>query len=211
MFCQNPLQGDRVRLTAFDATDVPILAQWYQQFEFLQLLDARPAYPQSEELIRQWLDERQQAKDGFIFAVRPTLAPPAEQPAPLASDTLLGYVELEGILWNQGVSWVSLAIGREYQRQGYGYAALQLALAFAFQELNLHRLQLTVFSYNQPAIALYEKLGFKREGVYREFVQRQGDRHDMYLYGLLGHEWQAQRSTGESTGVTGISKRRNGC
>lgn len=195
MFCQNPLQGDRVRLTAFGAADVPILAQWYQQFEFLQLLDARPAYPQSEELIRQWLEERQQAKDGFIFAVRPSLTPSAstaEPPVPLTSDTLLGYVELEGILWSQGVSWVSLAIAKEYQSQGYGYAALQMVLAFAFQELNLHRLQLTVFSYNQPAIALYEKLGFKREGVYREFVQRQGDRHDMYLYGLLCHEWQTQ-------------------
>jgi RimJ/RimL family protein N-acetyltransferase len=195
MFCQNPLQGDRVRLTAFDAADVPTLAQWCQQFEFLQLLDARPAYPQSEELIRQWLEERQQVKDGFIFAVRPSLTPAestTEPPVLPASDTLLGYVELEGILWNQGVSWVSLAIGKEHQSQGYGYAALQLALAFAFQELNLHRLQLTVFSYNQPAIALYEKLGFKREGVYREFVQRNGDRHDMYLYGLLCREWQTQ-------------------
>lgn len=191
MFCQNPLQGDRVRLTAFGAADVPILAQWYQHFDFLQLLDARPAYPQSESLISQWLEERQQAKDGFMFAVRPTLISP-DQLAPLASDTLLGYVELEGILWNQGVSWVSLAIAQEHQSQGYGYAAMQLVLAFAFQELNLYRLQLTVFSYNHAAIALYEKLGFQREGVYREFVQRNGDRHDMYLYGLLKPEWQTQ-------------------
>jgi len=67
---------------------------------------------------------------------------------------------------------------------------MQLALQFAFNELNLHRLQLTVFSYNDRAIALYEKLGFQREGVYREFLQRDGERHDMYLYGLLLREWQ---------------------
>jgi RimJ/RimL family protein N-acetyltransferase len=47
-----------------------------------------------------------------------------------------------------------------------------------------------VFSYNDRAIALYEKLGFQREGVYREFLQRDGERHDMYLYGLLHREWQ---------------------
>ena len=63
-------------------------------------------------------------------------------------------------------------------------------MRFAFDELNLHRVQLTVFSYNERAIALYEKLGFQREGVYREHLQRDGRRYDMYLYGLLRHEWE---------------------
>jgi RimJ/RimL family protein N-acetyltransferase len=46
-----------------------------------------------------------------------------------------------------------------------------------------------VFSYNESAIALYEALGFTREGVYREHLERDGRRHDMYLYGLLRSEW----------------------
>ena len=52
-------------------------------------------------------------------------------------------------------------------------------------------MQLTVFAYNERAIALYEKLGFVREGVYREFLARDGVRYDMYLYGLLRREWEA--------------------
>ncbi|MCZ7546462.1 MAG: GNAT family N-acetyltransferase [Anaerolineae bacterium] len=82
--------------------------------------------------------------------------------------------------------------------QGYGRAAIALALAFAFDELNLHRVQLTVFSYNTRAIALYEGLGFRREGVYREFLHRDGARHDMLLYGLLAREWRAQRERAAS-------------
>ena len=74
--------------------------------------------------------------------------------------------------------------------QGYGYEAAQLALAFAFHELNLHRVQVTVFSYNERSIALFEKLGFQREGVFRERLQRDGQRHDMLLYGLLRPEWE---------------------
>ena len=62
----------------------------------------------------------------------------------------------------------------------------------AFGELNLHRVQLTVFAYNERAIALYEKLGFVREGVYREFMACDGVRYDMYLYGLLRREWEAR-------------------
>ena len=45
-------------------------------------------------------------------------------------------------------------------------------------------------SYNERAIALYEKLGFQREGVHREHLQRDGRRYDMYLYGLLRSEWE---------------------
>ena len=76
--------------------------------------------------------------------------------------------------------------------KGYGNEATRLALGFAFNELNLHRVQLTVFDYNSRAIHLYEKLGFQQEGIYREFLQRDGRRFDMYLYGLLGHEWEAR-------------------
>jgi RimJ/RimL family protein N-acetyltransferase len=54
----------------------------------------------------------------------------------------------------------------------------------------MHRLNLTVFSYNTRAIRLYERLGFVKEGVQREFLQRDGQRHDMIFYGLLASEWQ---------------------
>lgn len=57
-------------------------------------------------------------------------------------------------------------------------------------ELNLHRVCLTVFSYNQAARTLYERLGFQHEGLYREQTMRDGQRHDMLLYGLLRREWQ---------------------
>jgi RimJ/RimL family protein N-acetyltransferase len=55
-----------------------------------------------------------------------------------------------------------------------------------------------VFSYNKRAIALYEKLGFQREGVYREFLQRDGKRFDMYLYGILRREWDARQQQSKS-------------
>ena len=67
---------------------------------------------------------------------------------------------------------------------------MRLLLDYAFGELNLHRFQLTVFAYNERASALYEKLGFVREGVFREFLLRDGTRYDMYLYGLLRREWE---------------------
>ena len=72
---------------------------------------------------------------------------------------------------------------------------MDLILRFAFNELNLHRVQLTVFEYNDRAVAVYERLGFQREGVYREALYRDGVRYDMYLYGLLRREWEAQQTS----------------
>lgn len=157
------------------------MARWYEDALFLRLYNADPAHPKAKDELGRWLEEQQKAKDNFSFAVRP-----------LDSDDLIGYIELDEIIWPHGVCGMSFAIGdRADWGKGYGYEAVQLALAFAFDELNLHRVQVTVFSYNERSIALLEKLGFQREGVYREFLQRDSRRYDMYLYGLLRHEWGA--------------------
>ena len=174
------LRGSRVRLTALTQSDLPTVIQWHQNPEFLRLFDALPAYPKTETAVAQWIDDTNKVTDAFLFAIRP-----------LDSDELIGYLELDGILWTHRVSGVSIAIGEAKQwGKGYGYEVMQLVLRFAFDELNLHRVQLTVFCYNERAIALYEKLGFQREGVHREHLQRDGKRYDMYLYGLLRSEWE---------------------
>lgn len=170
-----------IRLAALTHDDLPTIARWYDDATFARLFDARPARPRSVADLTQWLDEQRAATNGVTLAIRLH-----------TDDTLIGYVEIDGILWAQRVGGLAIAIGKPEQRgRGYGRAAMRLALRYAFGELNLHRLQLTVFSYNSAAIALYEQLGFTREGVYREFLERDGQRHDMYLYGLLRREWHS--------------------
>ena len=177
----NLLRGDKVKLAALTPDDVPTIALWQQDAEFLRMFDAVPAYPKTEADLSEWLQERHKATDAFLFAVRP-----------LEGDKLLGYVELDGILWPHRVCGIAYCIGDPANRgQGYGHEATRLVLTFAFHELNLHRITLTAFSYNQPSIALAKKLGFQREGVFREFLQRDGRRYDMFLFGLLRHEWEA--------------------
>lgn len=75
--------------------------------------------------------------------------------------------------------------------KGYGQEILELGLGFAFEELNLSRVQLTVFDSNKCAIAAYKKCGFKHEGGHREYLQRDGQTDDMLLFGILRREWEA--------------------
>ena len=62
---------------------------------------------------------------------------------------------------------------------------------YAFEELNLHRLSLTVFEYNQRAIRSYEKAGFTVEGRVRKFLNREGKHYDMIFMGILREEWES--------------------
>ncbi len=180
----NLWQGASVRLNAVTKDDLPTLARWHADAGFLRLLDARAAKPQTQDEVSKWVEEAQKNPNGYLFAVRP-----------LADDNLLGFIEVDDILWNQGIGWLGIGIGdRDNWGKGIGTEVMRLALRFAFHELNLHRVQLTVFAYNDRAIAVYERLGFQREGVYREFLHRDGMRYDMYLYGLLRREWEAQQA-----------------
>ena len=82
-----------------------------------------------------------------------------------------------------------IEISQAHRGQGFGFEAMQLVIAFGFRELSLHRIALSVASYNEGAIHLYEKLGFKHEGTAREALQRDGQFYDSYSYGLLKQEW----------------------
>ncbi|WP_257985073.1 GNAT family N-acetyltransferase [Bacillus sp. T33-2] len=105
---------------------------------------------------------------------------------------LIGFAEVDVNLWTHRTGWVAIGIGEESAHgKGLAEEAMVCLLNHCFHELNLHRVQLTVFSYNIAAINLYEKLGFKKEGTYREFTERNGRRHNMYLYGMLRPEWKS--------------------
>ena len=187
MLTSHLLRGKKVRLTALEPRDLRILASWYESADFMRRWDAAPAMPKTEQQVADYVSDQQKSKSAFVFAIRP-----------LDQDDMIGYIELDGIVWSQGAGWVSVGIGDPVQRgKGIGEEAMRLLLQFAFDELNLRRVQLTVFSYNDPAIRLYEKLGFQREGTFREFLQRDGQVFDMYLYGILRREWRGgQASSG---------------
>ncbi len=175
------LRGDRVRLTSFEDQDLELFAAWQEDTLYLRLLDADPAFPRSRIQLTEWLQSQRKSSNSYLFGIRM-----------LDNPRLIGHVELSSILWNQGTAWLGMAIGdAAFRGKGLGTEALRLVLDFAFFELNLHRIQLTVFSYNEHAIHVYERVGFRREGAFREFLRRDGRRYDMLLYGLLRSEWEA--------------------
>lgn len=89
----------------------------------------------------------------------------------------------------------SIMIGASDSRgAGVGTEATKLMLDHAFGDLNLERVYLHVLADNEPALALYEKVGFVREGVLRHAAFKNGAYKDVVVMGILKGEWATRSS-----------------
>ena len=78
------------------------------------------------------------------------------------------------------VADVGLMVAREHRRRGVGRALLEAAEAWA-RTVDVTKLELHVFPHNTAAIALYESLGYTREGLRRGHLRRGDELLDAIL------------------------------
>lgn len=176
------------QLVRMGAANPDVLAEsfmrWNQDMDYYIPLDSDPPRMWSVNKYKSWFekDMEEQAHDTFFFPLYT-----------LKDDRLIGFMALFGMEWAHGDSMFAIGIGEpEYRGKGYGTDALRVLLRYVFQELNLHRLGLFVFGFNDRAIRAYEKAGFVREGCIRQASRREGKRNDWYIMGILRSEWEAK-------------------
>lgn len=69
---------------------------------------------------------------------------------------------------------LGISVARAAQGQGVGTALMQALCDYADNWAQILRIELTVFTDNHRAIALYERFGFRTEGTHRAYALRQG-------------------------------------
>ncbi len=107
---------------------------------------------------------------------------------------MLGVVYLLDIDWIHRGAEFAIQIGEPSARgRGIGTEATRLALDHAFLDLNLARIHLTVLASNSTAIALYEKAGFRAEGLFRQAAFKDGQRVDLISMAMLADERPPRR------------------
>lgn len=112
------------------------------------------------------------------------------------SETSIGIVSLINLDYKNQNAECIIDIGeKEYWGKGYGAEGMKLLLDYAFYELNLHRVSLRVFSFNERAIHLYEKMGFELERKSRQMLFRDGKWHDIIHMGILQEEYFMKKET----------------
>jgi ribosomal-protein-alanine N-acetyltransferase len=72
------------------------------------------------------------------------------------------------------------------------HEALSALLDYAFTELDLNRIEADTDPRNARSTRLLERLGFSKEGLFRERCIVDGEVSDSAMYGLLRREWRPE-------------------
>lgn len=83
------------------------------------------------------------------------------------------------------VAVLGISVATAAQGQGVGSALMQALCGYADGWGQLLRIELTVFTDNARAIALYERFGFRREGTHRAYALRDGVYADVHAMARL--------------------------
>jgi RimJ/RimL family protein N-acetyltransferase len=85
--------------------------------------------------------------------------------------------------YSHHVAELGLMVAASARRRGIGSALMKEAIKWA-RGIGVDKLELTVFPHNEPAKALYRKLGFQEEGLLRRRYFIGGRYVDAMLMGL---------------------------
>lgn len=162
------------RLRELARKDIATINTWRNNPELIAFLGAPFRYI-NEEVDYKWFDSYMISRANTI---RCAIVNDLDEPLGLISLTSLNFV-------NQTAELHIMIGDSENQGKGIGTFAVQEMLHHAFFNMNLRRIELGVLAENSRAQRLYEKCGFKKEGVKRQAVYKNGKHMDLWMYAIL--------------------------
>jgi len=179
------LKGKRIVLRPIEKTDVPDLLVWFNDPEVSQYLSLY--LPMTRVGEEKWIEEvgTIRSMTDIVFMID------------VIEDKVvksIGNCGLHKINWKDRNVEFGIAIGdKDYWGKGYGMEAAKLIIGYAFGQLNMHRISSGAYGFNTRSIKMQLKLGFKKEGVDREAIFKNGKYHNIIFFGLLRKEWQMKK------------------
>lgn len=130
--------------------------------------------PYTEQHARDWITGLEESTDHHLAIV----------------ETQTGRLAGAISLWivRPGVGEFGYWAVRELRGRGYMTRALRLLANWALEESSLARLQLGTIPGNAASERVAEKVGFRREGTLRAYVDQRGERRDVVMWSLLPGE-----------------------
>jgi len=175
------LRGGRVRLEPLEERHLERSLEWVNAPHIMRAV--LRVLPVTWEDQRRWHAAIQADPARLVWAIHDQ-----------GDDAHLGNTGLYHIdrLHRRAEFWIYLGDpGR--RGRGAGGEALRLVRAFAFETLGLERLFLHVAVDNQPALNLYTRHGFLREGVLRGHYRIDGAPVDVAVMSQLKSEYDQQK------------------
>ena len=164
--------GEKVLLRAYKAEDSKLAAEYLNDRELKKLLVTNIPFPTTAWEEDEWVKSQKASNSGeYNFAIED-----------LETHTYIGGCGIQEINWVSRVATVGIMVGnKEFWGKGYGTDAMKVLVKFIFEEMNINKVKLETFSFNERAIKSYEKCGFKTEGILKEEIFKAGKYYDIVI------------------------------
>ncbi|MDF1539219.1 MAG: GNAT family protein [Candidatus Thorarchaeota archaeon] len=105
------------------------------------------------------------------------------------SESQIGQIWIEDNRWDVPSFELGWFLDSGYWGRGYATEAAKRAMEFIFGDLGAHKIVVTTRDYNEKSYKLAERLGFIKEGHFREGRIDKGRRYGLLHYGMLKEEY----------------------
>ncbi len=169
------LKGKYVGLRAIEESDLSQLLLWRNQPNYRRFFREYRELSQTNQ--RNWFDSKVlNDKSTEMFSI-----------VDINTGELLGACGLCYIDWINRNADFSIYIGKDdlYIDEKYAIEAAQIMMKYGFEELNLHRLWSEIYSFDEAKKVMFDRLGFKLEGVHKETHWTEGKWCDSLFYGYV--------------------------
>ncbi len=165
------LENDQIRLRALEPSDVDKLYSWENNPNNWKV--SHTITPFSKHVLSEYI---QHAGDIYSDKQLRLLIERCDTSTPI------GAVDLfDCDFKNKRVGVGILVAGASDRNLGYGSNTLELLIPYCFEMLGLHQMYCNILAENVNSLILFEKFGFVKVGLKREWTVHNGVYHDEWL------------------------------
>lgn len=170
------LKGDNIFLRALEPTDLEFLYQVENDQTLWEV--SNTSTPYSRYILEQYLENSYRD----IYDVKQLRLVICK----VNDASSVGLIDLYDFDPKNGRVGVGIVIySKSDKRKGFASEALGLICHYAFKTLQVHQVFAGITEDNIASISLFEKTGFIRNGIKKDWVYSQGNYKDEYIYQLF--------------------------
>ncbi|TDI67990.1 MAG: N-acetyltransferase [Bacteroidetes bacterium] len=175
----NTLKGKNIYLRALEPADFDLLYQLENDESVWEV--SNTSTPYSKFVLKQYLDNAH--RDIYEVKQLRLVICVSE------NDKAIGFIDLFDFDPKHRRVGIGIVIFSEKDRQkGYASQSLQLLCAYSFTHLGVHQLYANITEDNAASIQLFEKLGFIKAGIKRDWIHTAGAYRDEFIYQYFNEE-----------------------
>lgn len=166
------LKGKNVYLRALEPTDLDFLYELENNPDVWEISGTLTPY--SKNVLQQYLENAHRD----IYEVKQLRLVVCDN-----TDRTVGLLDIFDFDPKNLRAGIGILILKANERnKGVGGEALRVASNYLFSSLNLHQLYANILEGNMPSIKLFEKNGFKKVGIKKDWILTDGEYKNEVLY-----------------------------